>query len=385
VRYVGDGVALVAAESEKAALKGVKAVKVEYELLEAVFDPEVALEPGAPLIHGDTNLAVHSKVCKGDVEIGFKEADLILEREYNTHRVDHAPIEPEVAIAVPTFEGVTIYCPTNSPFQVRQIVADTMGMPQSQVRLIQPAVGGSFGSKCYDAGVLASRAAIAAQLTGRPCKIVYTREESIVESTKRHPYKMKYKVGVKKSGELTAMEIKIIGDSGAYKSKTPFVISRSSIEATGPYVVPNVHTEAVCAYTNNVTSCAMRGFGSPQVAYASELLMDELAERLSIDPLEFRRINGLKENSLSATGQVMQNVSLDECIDRLEEKTEWFKRKAELKQQSKTENIVKGLGMACLYRGESFGSAGQGSDYADNSGMGMRAGYYFYVEHIIKF
>ncbi len=363
-RYAGDGVALVVAESPKAALEGAEAVRVEYELLEAVFDPEEALKTGAPLVHGDNNVAAQSKVCKGDVEAGFKEADLILEREYNTHRVEHAPIEPEVAIAVPTFEGITVYCPTNSPFQVRQIVAETMAMPQSQIRLFQPTIGGSFGSKCYDAGVLASRAALAAKLTGRPCKIVYTREESIVESTKRHPYKMKYKVGVKKNGKLTAMEVKIIGDSGAYKSKTPFVISRSSIEATGPYVVPNVHTEAICVYTNNVTSCAMRGFGSPQVAYASELLMDELAEKLGIDPLKFRRINGLKDNSLSATGQVMQNVTLDECLDKLEQEIKWSSRKAELKQQDKTGSIVKGLGLACMYRGESFGSAGQGSDYA---------------------
>lgn len=363
VRYVGDGVALIAAETKEAARQGAEAVQVEYELLEAVFDPEEVLQPGAPLIHGDTNLAVQSKVEKGNVEAGFQEADFILEREYTTHRVEHAPIEPEVAIAVPTFEGITVYCPTNSPFQVRQIVAETMAMPQSQIRLIQPTVGGSFGSKCYDSGVLASRAALAAKLTGRPCKIVYSREESILESTKRHPYKMKYKVGAKKSGELTAMEIKIIADSGAYKSKSPFVISRSAIEATGPYVVPNVRTEATCVYTNNVTSCAMRGFGSPQVAYASELLMDELAGELGIDPLHFRRINGLKENSLSATGQKMVNVSLDECLDRLEQSIEWSKRKAALKQ-AKTGRIVRGLGLACMYRGESFGSAGQGSDYA---------------------
>lgn len=364
VRYVGDGVALVAAESEQAAVQGAAAVEVVYEQLPAVFDPAEALQPGAPLIHGETNLASHCKVRKGDVEHGFQEADLILERAYSTHRVEHAPLEPEAAVAVPALESITVYCPTNSPFQVRQVVAETLGWTQSQVRLIQPAIGGSFGSKCHDMSVLASRAALAAKLTGRPCKIVYSREESIIETTKRHPYKLKYKVGVKRDGTLTAMEITALGDAGAYLSKTPFVAGRSAVEATGPYVVPNVKTDVICAYTNNVCSDAMRGFGSPQVDFASELLMEELARELGLDPLELRRINGLKEGSVSATGQVMQAVSLDECLTKLEEAMNWTARRTELQRQKQEAKTARGMGLACLYRGESFGSGGQGNDYA---------------------
>lgn len=364
VRYAGDGVALVAAETEQAAIAGAAAVEVLYQELPAVFDPEEALQPGAPVLHADSNLVCHHKVRKGDVKQGFREADIVLERELSTHRVQHVAIEPEAAVALPTLEGVTVYCPSKSPFNVRRVVAETLGITQSQVRLIQPAIGGSFGGKDYDMSVMASRAALAAKLSGRPCKMVYSREESIIEGTKRQPYKMKYKVGAKKDGRLTAMEITIIGDAGAYLSKSAMIAWRSAVEAAGPYVVPHVKTDVICAYTNNVYSDALRGFGSPQVDFASETVMDVLADELGLDPLELRRLNGLKSGSVSATGQVMEAVSLHECLDKLEEALDWKKRRVEIKEENKGTGKVKGLGLACIHRGESLGAGGEGIDTA---------------------
>ena len=363
VRYAGDGVVLVAAENEDVAINALKQIKIKYQELPSVFEPEAALEPGAPIIHEDSNLVCHYKVRKGSVDIGFSEADLTIERTFSTHRVQHAAIEPEAAVAVPSIKGVTVYCPCKSPFNVRRVVAETLNMTVNQVRLIQTTVGGSFGGKDYDMSVMASRAALAAVITNRPCKIVYTREESTIEGTKRHPYKMTYKVGAKKNGKLTAMEISIIGDAGSYLSKSAMVAWRSAVEATGPYDIPNVKTDIKLAYTNNVYADALRGFGSPQVDYASELIMNELAQHLDINPYEIRRINALKNGSISATGQTMESVSLLKCIDELENYIGFDSVNKPIEEVDGNRK-VRGKGIACIYRGESLGAGGEGIDTA---------------------
>lgn len=363
VRYVGDGVALVVAENEDAAIDACKQIKVQYQELPSVFDPEAALASGAPIIHEDSNLVCHYKVRKGSSDRAFSEADLTIERTFSTHRVQHAAIEPEAAVAVSTLNGVIVYCPCKSPFNVRRVVAETLNMTVNQVRLIQTVVGGSFGGKDYDMSVMASRAALAAVLANRPCKIVYTREESTIEGTKRHPYKMTYKVGAKKNGKLTGMEISIIGDAGSYLSKSAMVAWRSAVEATGPYDIPNVKTDIKLAYTNNVYTDALRGFGSPQVDFASELIMDELAQVLNINPFELRRINALKNGSISATGQIMESVSLLKCIDELEKYID-FDTLDKVDKEVDGNRKVRGKGIACMYRGESLGAGGEGIDTA---------------------
>lgn len=364
VRYMGEGVALVVAESEEIAREGACLVRVEYEMLPAVFTPEEALEENAPQIYNSGNILCKYKTGKGNIDLGFKEADIIVEREYSTQRVQHVAIEPEAAIAIPDLDGLTVYVPTNDPFNARRIISETLGVDAVEVKVILPTVGGSFGGKSYDSWVLGARAALAASITGKACKITYTREESIIEGTKRHPYKLKYRVGVKSSGELTAMEIDIVGDGGAYKSKSFAVASRSCIEAAGPYIIPNVKTNIVLAYTNNVYSDALRGFGSPQVAFSSELIMDEIARELKLNPIEFRRKNVLKENSISGVGQRMRDVSIEECLDRVMEVIDWKNRRAQIKEERRKINTkrVRGLGIALLHRGEAFGAAGQGFD-----------------------
>jgi len=366
VRYAGEGVALVASESREIAEEAAKLVEVEYEVLPAVFSPEEALDENAPKIYEEGNILYHFEVNKGDIAEGFKQADYIFEREYNTQRVQHVAVEPEAAVAVPGVDELTVYVPTNDPFNARRVITEALGVDATGVKVVLPAIGGSFGGKSYDSWVLGARAALAASITGRPCKLVYTREESIIEGTKRHPYKMKYKVGVNSAGMLTAMEIDITGDGGAYKSKSYPVASRSAVEATGPYVVPNVKTNIVMAYTNNVYSDALRGFGSPQVAFSSELIIDEIAKELKLDPVEFRKRNALKENSVSGAGQLMTEVSLGECLDRVTSAIDWENRKVWIAEERKNRGNkkVRGLGIALLHRGEAFGACGQGLDAA---------------------
>ena len=366
VRYAGEGVALVVAKTRAIAAEAAELVKVNYEVLPAVTRAEDAFVKDAPKIYEDGNLLCKYKAGKGDVEEGFKDADYIFEKEYRTQRVDHTPLETEAAVAVPTTEGITVYAPTNDAYKARLLIAETLGLMENQVRFITPAIGGSFGAKNYDAGLIGSRAALAAALTGKPVKMVFTREESIIEGTKRHPYICKYKVGITKEGRITAMEIDLLGDGGAYLSKSHPVATRTLIEATGPYNMPNVKSNVTLAFTNNTYSDAMRGFGSPQVDFASEVLLDEIACELGFDPLEFKKMNHIKENDVSGVGQVMTEVSLEKCVAEVEKASNWNERKEELaKERSKGGSKVKGIGFSLIHRGEAFGAAGQGIDTAE--------------------
>ncbi len=366
VRYEGEGVALVVANSKVVASEAAKLVKVIYEELPAVTSSEAALKQDAQKIYDDGNLLCKYKGGKGNVEEGFLMADYIFEKEYRTQRVDHTPLETEAAVAVPTTEGITVYAPTNDAYKARLLIAETLGLRENQVRFITPAIGGSFGAKNYDAGLLGSRAALAAVLTGKPVKMVFTREESIIEGTKRHPYICKYKVGVTKAGRITAMEIDLIGDGGAYLSKSHPVATRTLIEASGPYNIDNVKSNVTLAFTNNTYSDAMRGFGSPQVDFASEVLLDEIACEMGFDPLEFKKMNHLKENDISGVGQVMTDVSLGKCLDEAQKASNWKERKEEIAiERKKGGSKVKGIGFALLHRGEAFGAAGQGIDTAE--------------------
>lgn len=367
VRYIGDAVAMVAAETLAQAEEAAKAVKVEYEELPAIYDPHHSLDEDAPEIHPGGNTICRWKTQRGDVEKAFKEASHIVERSYSVPRVQHACIETEVAIAnFDTMSGeVLVYCPVNSPFVIRGVVADTLGLPANQVRVILGAIGASFGGKNYDIAMASSRAALVSFLLKRPCKVVLSREESVMEGTKRHPIFADYKVGMDAEGHITAMQIRLLLDGGAYKSKSFPVTTRMAIEATGPYCVPNVDTVSLNVYTNNVYSDALRGFGSPQVDFCSESLMDELAEIVGMDPIAFRELNMLREGKESATGQVMTNVTLDKCLDALKERVDIPRRREEFAAYNASHRYTKkGLGVGFLYRGESFGAAGQGIDTA---------------------
>jgi CO/xanthine dehydrogenase Mo-binding subunit len=319
VRSVGDAVALVAAESEELAEAALERIVVDYEPLPGVFTIEAALAPNAPLVNGEDNLFQHTTVRKGDIAEGFAQADVIVEQTYRTQSMDHVPMEPEAGLAYEDNMGVlTIVTATQYPFRDRRQIAPNLGLPMNRVRVIQAPVGGGFGRK--DDITTEIHVGLLALKTGRPVRLVYTREESLFALTKRHPFTIHYKSGARANGQLTAVEASIYGDSGPYVSLGMYVIKKAGIHATGPYFVPNVKVDTYTVTTNNLTGGAMRGFGVLQVAVAHESQMDMLARNLGMSPLKFRLINCLKPGLTTATGQIAnEGTGISATLLRIQE------------------------------------------------------------------
>ena len=359
VRYLGDGVALVAAVSRDVAEEALALIEVEYAPLPVVTDPEEGMKPDAPAIHGDSNVFVHHKVRKGNPEKGFAEADFILERRFTTQFIEHAYLEPEGVLAECAEQGgVRITGSIQNLFSSRRSVAAALGLDLNRVQLVQSTLGGSFGGKDEVMTSLCCRAALLALRTGRPVKMVNTREESMLESYKRHPYVLYYTWGARNDGTITAMEIRCIADGGAYASMSPFVTWRSVVQATGPYHCPNVRTDVYAVYTNNNYTGAMRGFGSPQVNFAIESMMDELGEHVGKDPLEIRLQNCFDRGSVTATGQRLEHaVSLKEVLTK-GAKAAGFVEKWKKYRRAPAGPVRRGIGIACSYRGVSLGAEG---------------------------
>jgi len=388
----GDAIAMLVGKDEITLRKLSLLVKVEFEKLDVLSDPLKALDKNAPLIHPDSgsNLITNYPLRKGDIEKGFSESDFILEEKYSTPHIEHAYLEPECVTAIPleAGSGIKIIGSIQNLYTTRKIVASVLNIPLAKVIIIQAELGGSFGGKDDTMNIISARAAVAALKTGKPVKIKYTREESVLESYKRHPYIMHYKIGCKLDGKINAMKVDIVADGGAYASMSPFVTWRSVVQATGPYEIPNVHTDVKAVYTNNPYTGAMRGFGSPQIIFAQESLMDDLAIKLGITPAEVRRINGYKNNSVTASGQELVNHDvnllkvLDRAIDKSNYNEKWSDFKSLNEQKSSktivkekkkvddslvlTENefiepeylIKKGIGLALSFRGCSLGAEG---------------------------
>ncbi len=359
VRYLGDGVALIAASTKEIAEEALSLINVEYKPLPVVSDPEEAMKPGSPVIHGDKNEFVHHKVRKGDIAKGFEEADSVLERKFKTQFIEHSYIEPEAVLAEPDEQaGVKITGSVQNLFSSRRSVAAALNLPLNKVQIIQATLGGSFGGKDEAMTSMCCRAALLALKIGRPVKMVNTREESMLESYKRHPYVLYYKWGVKNDGSITAMESRIIADGGAYASMSQFVTWRSVVQATGPYYCKNVKTDVYAAYTNNNYTGAMRGFGSPQVNFAIESMMDELAEKVGVSPLDIRLKNGFEKGAVTATGQKLTHVvSLKEVLTKAADAID-FKSKWRKCREAKGGEKRRGVGLACSYRGVSLGAEG---------------------------
>lgn len=370
VRYMGDGIALVVARTMEEARRATKSVDVRYRVLKGVFDPEEAMREDSPKVHEGGNIINYHKVRRGDIEKGFKEADIILERAYKTQFVEHSYLETEGVIAEITENGaVRIMGCIQNAFTTEKDIARVMSVSISKVQIIQTIMGGSFGGKDDVMTVMAARASVAALKTGRPVKIVNTREESMLESYKRHPYKMFYRLGLKKDGTICALEARIIADGGAFASTTPFVSWRSNVQAAGPYRVENVKIDTYGVYTNNVYTGAMRGFGSPQVNFAIESLMDEAAHELSMDPLEFRIKNALKDGDITATGQKLTHrVSLIETLKKATSASKWREKRFSFEKNNReSERYKMGIGLASSLRGVSLGAEG-----ADAAGVEIK-------------
>ena len=348
VRYIGDPVALVVAKTEEVAEEAAKKLVVVYEDLPSVSHPEEALQPHAPLIHEKGNLLLEFHVIKGDSQRGFKEAEVIVEETYTTTWVDHAYLEPDAGISYLDEEGrITVVCPTQNVHYDQKEVASALSLPLDRVRVIQCATGGGFGGR-LDITVQCLLA-LAVYHLRKPVRIIYSREEVFQVTSKRHPLKIRYKSGAKKDGTLTAVEVDILGDTGAYASYGATVAIRSAVHATGPYQIPNVKVRSRMAYTNNPWSGAMRGFGVPQMAFAHESQMDLLAQALKMDSIELRLKNCLRIGSETATGQtLMASVGIAETLRKVKG---WRDRSGISQIDSKKPFIKKGIGVGSMWYG----------------------------------
>lgn len=318
VRYVGDAVALVAAESRRQAAEALDLIEVEYEPLPVVDNPVLARQEDAPKLHEKGNLLKHIKVRKGEMERGFADADLIFEETYRTAITEQAFIEPECSLARPTEDGrMEVFVGSQIPYADREQIAAALGVEQKQVRVRGTLIGGGFGGKEDIAGQI--HAALLANATGRPVKILYDRHESLLVHPKRHATQIKVRVGAKRDGTLTAFETELYGDTGAYASLGDKVMTRATTHSSGPYEIEHVRADCYAMYTNNPPAGAFRGFGVTQSAFAVESAIDSLAQQLDIDPIELRRRNALAVGSVTNTGQELrESVGLPECIDALE-------------------------------------------------------------------
>lgn len=324
VRYVGEAVAAVAAEDVATARRALALIKVDYEELPAVFDAEEALKPGAPVIHdyAQDNIVKHIPIRKGDVEQGFKDADLIVENTYETQQVEHAYLEPEAGIAyVDHDDVVTVISPSQNITHHRHMLSTIIDKPINKVRFIMSPVGGGFGGK--EDMIYQGMLALAAMKTHRPVKLVFTREESIIASAKRHPSRVTYKMGLKNDGRITAVSFRMISDGGAYGMSTEGVMRKAAILSCGPYDIPNVQVDTIGVYTNNTPSGAFRTFGGMQAQFATESHIDLCAEKLGMDPFEFRRINMMRDGAVTHTQQTLGSVSMGRVLEAAEKASRW--------------------------------------------------------------
>ena len=303
-RQVGDPVALVVATTPEAAEVALAAIDVEYREVPAVFTPEDALAEGAPAVQPGGNLLAENTLRWGDLSEGLAAADLVLERTYTTPWNEHAYLEPEAALAFWDGETLVVRTATQYSHYQRAEVARTMGMPVERVRVMPTVVGGAFGGKTEIS--CQCLAALGAVRTGRPVRIVYTRAESFVSTTKRHPYRITVRSGVTSDGQLTALAVHMVADTGAYASFGPGLMVKTFASAAGPYRWPHAELHGRVVLTNNPTAGCMRGPGTTQVAFAIESQLDQLAERLGIDPLELRRRNRLRAGDRLPSGQVLE-------------------------------------------------------------------------------
>ncbi|MDZ4765994.1 MAG: molybdopterin cofactor-binding domain-containing protein [Chloroflexota bacterium] len=358
VRYMGDAIAIVAADTQDIADRALELIEVDYEPLPVVADPVYARTPEAPLVHEGReggNLLKHIKVRSGDIEQGFAEADVIVERTYHTPTTEHAFLEPECAIGIPAgydaeHNKLTIYVGSQIPYQDRNQIARAMAVPDEAIRVRGVLIGGGFGGKEDIAGQI--HVAMLAQVTGRPVKMLYSRSESLLFHPKRHATVIRIKTGAKRDGTLTAIEAELYGDGGAYASLSDKVMTRATTHATGPYVVPHAKIDCYAMYTNNPPSGAFRGFGVTQSAFAVEQNMDLIAEMLDMDAVEIRRINAQRVGVATATGQILrESVGLLESIDKVDADM----RQGAFKWGWREGDIAYGWGVACAYKNTGLG------------------------------
>ena len=343
VRHAAEPILLLAHE-DRAALADVR-VAIDYEPLPAVLDLADATELQDDLL-----------IEKGDVAKGFQDADLIIEHEYRTGHQEQLYIEPNGVIAVPVDGGITLYGSLQCPYYIHRALMRLLDLPAEKVRVIQMETGGGFGGKEEYPSMIAGHAALLALKANRPVKIIYDRVEDMIATTKRHPFVIHHRTGVKRDGTLTAMQVDVRVDGGAYVTLTPVVNSRGAIHASGPYRCENVHIHSRAFTTNTPPNGAFRGFGAPQTLFAVEVQMDRIAAQLGMDPVSFRLKNALRVGDTNATGQVMgadcSTVEvLEEAVRRSDFLSKW--------QAYSSARDGRGIGISLFYHGSGFTGGGE--------------------------
>jgi CO/xanthine dehydrogenase Mo-binding subunit len=363
VRFIGDQVALVVAESEAIAAHARDLIQVDFEDLPVVTDAVKAMQDEATWLHPEreSNIMVHYRIRKGDVENGFSKADVIIEGEYHTPVQEHAFLQPEAGLAYIDEAGrVTVEVAGQWIHEEREQIAHALGIPEEQVRVIHPAIGGAFGGR-EDMSVQIVLALAVWRLhqrgINRAVKIVWSREESMIGHHKRHEYIIRTRWGASKEGKILAADVEVIANGGAYIYTSGKVLGNATLMCTGPYEIPNVKVDSYAVYTNNIPGGAFRGFGGPQGAFAAESQMNKLAEALGIDPVELRRRNVVHEGSLlSVNSPLPKGVSMPEVVERCAQEAGWEDRKPSL--VTGLTSTVRGRGFACGFKnvGFSFGA-----------------------------
>ena len=368
VRFVGDQLAVVVAESEEIAAEATKLIEVEFEDLPIITDPEQAMQEGALRLHPDreNNILHHNRIRKGDVEAGFAEAAVVIETEYRTPAQEHAFLQPDAGLAYIDDEGrVTVEVAGQRVHEDQGQIAHALDLPVDKVRVKYPAIGGAFGGR-EDMSVQIVLALAAWRLHARgidrPIKIIWSREESIFGHNKRHPFVIRAKWGATAEGKLLAAEVRLIQDGGAYAYTSIKVLGNATLMCTGPYLIPNVKVDAYSVYTNHIPGGAFRGFGGPQAAFAAEMQIEKLAEALELDPVELRARNVIKEGDLlSVESPLPEGVTMDRVIESCAEGAGWTRTSGNWEapeiEQPDEPHLRRGIGFACGFKnvGFSFG------------------------------
>ena len=344
VRFIGDEVAAVAAVDRDTALEAVNLIKVEYEVLPGVYDVDAAIANGAPVLHEPTpnNISVDRKIQYGDIEKGFAESDYVREDVFTVHAVSHAYLEPCSSLAACDLDGrITLWTSTQTPYIVQCLLALTLGMRENDVRVIKPYIGGGFGGK-MELRPWETCAAFMAKKTGRPVKITLTREDELTFGRRRHPMKIRSKVGFKKDGTLVAKDLHILLDGGAYNSMGPTATYLSGNFGAMLYRYPSYRFLGEHVYTNKPPAGAMRGFGAPQTLFAAETQMNMAAEELGIDPIELRLKNAMVPGDEIPEVAVISSCGLVESLQEVAKMSDWKRKRAEYKKGG-----GKGIGIGC--------------------------------------
>lgn len=358
VKFAGDVVAVVVAESPETAALGVEAVRVDLTPLKPVLTVEEALR-AETVVNPDyrDNICAFQHVVKGDAAKALERAETVVDETYETSWVEHAYLEPEAIVMVPLENGgLEMRGDTQNPFFNKNVICEALRLPEEKVLIHPDTQGGSFGGKCAQISAMAVRAGLAALELKRPVSYVFTREESIHQSHKRHGIRTRIRLGADRSGKLTALEARAVMDSGAYVNESPIVTWKSINCGAGPYRFSDVYYENKAVMTNNMVCGAMRGFGTPQAIFALESAMNELAQRLGMSPLELRRKNFLHEGDTTASNQVLRGhaVSIASVTERAAEAIDFERKFKEYSVQ--TGHLCRGIGIACSMRGVSFGA-----------------------------